>query len=73
MKDPNLLLEKLAQAKHDVSAAEVDLERLLAALEVTPRAEKTTVSQVIEDAFTKLRAARVDLADLEKLIAAAVD
>jgi hypothetical protein len=33
-----------------------------------PRAEKTTISEVLEHAFSKLRSARVSLAELERLV-----
>ncbi len=68
MEKKKLLLSKIDRAKTDVTEAEADLERLIRELSATPRAEKTTVSRVVEDAFGKLRAAKSDLAELEKLI-----
>ncbi len=70
MKKRELLLSKIDAAKTDVSAAESVLETLLMEMRAVPRAEKTTVSQVVEAAFTKLRSAKADLADLEKLVSA---
>jgi ElaB/YqjD/DUF883 family membrane-anchored ribosome-binding protein len=68
MKNKELMLAKIDRAKEDVTQAASELERLMRELSDTPRAEKTTVSRVMEDAFSKLRAARSDLADLENLI-----
>jgi hypothetical protein len=68
MTKKQLLLSKIDEAKRDVTAAETALASLLAKVDVAPRAEKTTVSQVVEEAFSKLRLTKTDLADLEKLI-----
>jgi hypothetical protein len=68
MTKKQLLLGKIDQTKRDVNAAESALSALLGEMDVAPRAEKTTVSRVVEDAFGKLRSAKADLADLEKLI-----
>jgi hypothetical protein len=63
-----LQLTKLDVAKREVGRAEKDIDRLLGEVRVAPRAEKTTVSQVLEDAFAALRAAKTELAELERLI-----
>ncbi len=63
-----LALSKIESAKRDISAAEKELEQVLRDMQVMPRAEKTTISKALEDAFTKLKAARSDLSDLEKLV-----
>ncbi len=63
-----LLLSKLDAAKRDISAAETDLEKALRDLQVAPRAEKTTISKVLEDAFSKVKEARTYLTDLETLV-----
>jgi hypothetical protein len=60
-------LERLAQAKRDILDAEANLEKVLREIQIAPRAEKTTVSQVVQDAFAKVRAVRTALTDLEKL------
>ena len=65
-----LLLEKIASAKHDIEAAELDLEKALRDMQVMPRAEKTTISKVLEDAFAKVRATRALLSDLQELVSA---
>jgi hypothetical protein len=61
-----LLLTKIESAKRDITAAEHDLESAVRDLGVT--VEKTTITKVLEDAFAKLRAARTDLLDLERLV-----
>ncbi|WP_437679136.1 hypothetical protein [Sorangium sp. So ce131] len=62
------LLEKVAAAKRDITEAENDLERVLRDIQVAPRADKTTISKVVEDAFTKLRAVKANLIELEALV-----
>lgn len=64
-----LLLTKIDAAKRDMSAAEADLEAVLSAIKVEPRAQKTTTSAAVEDAFKKLRAARAALGELEEIVA----
>lgn len=65
MTDELPLLDKLEAAREAIAAAERDLEQLLKDLAVSPRAEKTTVSAVVEAAFTKLRTAKLVLSSLE--------
>lgn len=64
-----LLSSKVEAAKRNVIDAEADLERLLSELRAVARAEKTTISEVLESAFNKLRAARRELEALEQLVA----
>jgi hypothetical protein len=66
--DKAQLLEKINASKREMGEAETDLEKVLRELRTAPRAEKTTISKVVEDAFAKLRAARKNLIDLERLI-----
>jgi hypothetical protein len=65
MKKMDPILAKIAVAKKDMLGAEEDLEKVLREMQVVPRAEKTSISKVVEDAFAKLRAARANLVDLE--------
>lgn len=60
--------KKLAAAIEEVTAAEKDLSALLPQIRVAPRAEKTTASKRVEEALSRLRAARTDLLDLQKLV-----
>jgi tRNA C32,U32 (ribose-2'-O)-methylase TrmJ len=68
MSKKNLLLTKIEAAKHHVSAAEAELDKLMAEIRAEPRAHKTTVSEVMQSTFDKLRAAKSDVAALEKLL-----
>jgi len=63
-------LEKLALARKELDRAEKEVDAVLAAIRQAPRAEKTQVTSAVEEAFTKVRAARLALDDLEKLLAA---
>lgn len=62
---------KLERAREDVDSAATDLERLLNELSSASRADKTTVSRVVEDALRKLRAAKSALAGLQSIVIAA--
>ena len=63
-----MVLEELRAAKSGVIEAETHLSALLEDVEAAPRAEKTTISEALRDAFRKLRNAREHLGKLEKLI-----
>ena len=60
--------EKLDAALAEVDAAETALAMLLLELRRAPRAEKVTVTQVVENAFARLRTARQELAKLHELV-----
>ena len=60
---------KLDAALAEVDAAETSLAVLLLELRRAPRAEKVTVTEVVEGAFARLRAARHELARLHELVA----
>lgn len=66
--DKKALLEKISAANKDVDAATDDLDRVIREIAVKPRAEKTTIASVVEDAFSKLRAAKGVLGELERLV-----
>ena len=72
MKD-KIVLDEIRAAKNGVADAESDLARLMKAIEVAPRAEKTTISEALHDAFQKLRDAREHLGKLETLLLAKDD
>jgi hypothetical protein len=63
-----LLLETLDAAKREIGDAEADLGTVLRGLEGAVRAEKTTISAALEDAFAKLGAARERLVALEHVV-----
>jgi hypothetical protein len=61
-------LEKVDAARRDIVDAENYLGRVLREIETAPRADKTTISKVVEEAFLKLKAARANLVDLESAV-----
>jgi hypothetical protein len=59
------LRERIESAKDLIRAAERELDAALRAMQVRPRAEKTTVSQAVEGALGRLRSAKDSLVALE--------
>ncbi len=66
MKEARFLVEVRA-AKNAVAQAEDDLAKLLLEIRGALRAEKITISEALQEAFDKLRAAREHLVTLEQL------
>ncbi len=66
--EKKILLEKIAAAKQEITDAQSDLENALGEIQSAPRADKTTISEVVKDAFSKLKVARMNLADLENIV-----
>jgi hypothetical protein len=62
-----LCLDEIQCAKDAIADAEGDLTRLMGEIQTASRAEKTTISMALRNAFQKLRAAREHLVRLEKL------
>ena len=60
--------DKWSVARDDLARAEKDVDAALSVLRAAPRAEKTGVTQAVEEAFAKVRAARLLLDDLERKI-----
>jgi predicted ATPase len=67
-KKREIVLAKVQTAATEVADAATDLATLLAALRTAPRAQKTTISKVIEEAFSRLKAARAALGDVETIL-----
>ena len=68
MKRPELL-KKIMRAKEEIGVAEGELEDVLRdMMALPPPTEKVVISQVIEDAFQKLSAAKERLVSLEGLL-----
>ena len=67
-KQKQTILTKVQTAAAEVSASVDDLDKLLRDLKSAPRAEKTTISKIVEEAFLRLKNARVALSDVEKLV-----
>ena len=68
-----IVLEEIQAAEKGVAEAEIELERLMHDLQVAPRAEKTTISAVLENAFQKVRDAREHLGKVGILLRGADD
>jgi hypothetical protein len=66
--DKKLLLSKIAASKQEVLDAEKRLTKVLHATTRSPRAEKTTIAENVKEAIASLRAARLDLAELGRLV-----
>ena len=71
--DKQELLATIAVAERELSEAEGELEKAISEISVAIRAEKTTVTSRIEDAFTKLRGAKKTLSELQGLLASGED
>lgn len=56
---------RIIRAKSEVETAEQELDAALRGIEVLPREQKRSVSQLVTDAFQKLRDVRQNLAVLE--------
>ncbi len=63
-----MLVGKLATALAEVTSAEKALAEVLREIRAEPRAEKTwTISKAVEDAFDRLKVAKTNLLELERL------
>jgi hypothetical protein len=60
------LAKRISSALEEVSAADKDLSELLRRIRVAPRAEKTTISNALEQALARLRVAQADLLALQR-------
>jgi hypothetical protein len=61
---------RIARAREEVELAETELDSVLHDIEVLPREQKRAVSQIVTDAFEKLREVRRVLAALQEQVAA---
>ncbi len=64
-----VLRTKIVASKTEVTSAEKHLTKVLRATENGPRAEKTQVTEILKEALAKLRAARAELEELDRLLA----
>jgi len=67
-KQKQTILTKVHVAATEVSESVNDLDKLLKDLKSAPRAEKTTISKIVEEAFLRLKNARTALVDVETLV-----
>jgi len=66
--DEKSLIAQLETARTDISEAEEALSIVLRELAATARAEKTTISEILQTAFAKVSSAKQDLIALEHLL-----
>ncbi len=62
-------LASLQEAKDEVAASEAQLERVISEIQVAPRAAKTGISEVVEQALGLLRDARAKVVIAEEVLA----
>ena len=65
--DQKLLAEKISASKADIALAEAELSKLLEGVGAR-RAEKTTITSALRAAIDRLRTARLELEDLDRLL-----
>ncbi len=58
--------KRVASAHDEVSAADKDLTEILRRIRVAPRADKTTISNAVEQALSRLRVAQAELLKLRE-------
>jgi len=63
-----LILKNVSSTKQEIEDAERGLSKVLQELDAAPRAQKTTITGVVQKAFDRLHSARESLERLEKLI-----
>lgn len=61
------LLAKITKSKQGIAAAEGYLAKMVREVEIVARAEKRTITHVVQEALKKLSKARADLEALEKM------
>jgi hypothetical protein len=62
------LADRIEIANRELTEAERALDTLLQTMEVVSHTETTPVTKVVEDAFARIKAARVRLLELRKLL-----
>lgn len=61
---------KIDDAKRRLATAEAEMERALGLLQDTARADKSMIGAALGIALAEMKAAKLDLAELEQVIAA---
>ena len=67
------VLDKVKVAQQELSDAESNLGKVMRELKVAVRADKSMIGEALEAAFSKVKLANKDLADLETLIESALE
>ena len=70
-KKRELILANVHLAVNEVADAAKELDQLMAKIESSPRAQKTTITNVVQDAFARLKIARTALKEVELILAKA--
>ncbi len=63
------LLEKITLARGEINIVEGELDDALRIMQTSSGNEKVAISQMLEDAFTKLKSAKASLNKLEIMLA----
>jgi hypothetical protein len=66
---PSNVPDEVLVAKHSIEAARIALESLFEKMKVLPRSEKVIVSEMVQEACVRLKAAQELLLKLEKNVA----
>ena len=67
---PNKIPDEVVVARLSIEAARVALEGLFERMKVTPRSEKVMVTDTVQEACVRLRAAQDLLDQLERIVGA---
>ena len=59
------ILKKISAVKKEILEAEAELDRVLLDIKVLPRADKMTITKVVEEAFARVKVAKNNLIELE--------
>lgn len=62
------ILAKIQLAVTEVADAATDLDQLMSKIESSPRAQKTTITKVVHEAFARIEVARTALKDVELIL-----
>jgi hypothetical protein len=65
--DKKTILKNIAASRRGIAAAEAHLAKVVGEVKPVARAQKMTISEVLDEAIKKLSAAKADLETLEKL------
>jgi hypothetical protein len=66
--EKNDLCQKIIRAREEITIAEGELDQVLRVMEVSSTGEKVNISEVLRDAFGKLKDAKGSLAALESAL-----
>jgi len=67
------IVDKIKVARQELTDAEASVGKALRELKVAVRADKAMIGEALETAFSKVKLANKDIAELEKLIESFLD